>query len=242
MSSELQQLEQALQQPHRSSRGSVAMMIIAALALIGSLVYSATRLAPLERDIAKKKAQIASFDQRLALLKASEAQLQQQISTATAQLADLRHNIEQLYAVKVSAENTVFELKATALATGQNANGRPIYDFSVFINAAETTLQSIKQVTYLFDHATFRQREQTTVAVQDQFRVGYTGWGCLTKVTATVAYHSGERTTMDFNMCRSLGPMWQGQGCAEDDKVVKRVSKNPPAGTDCVRNWPATQQ
>lgn len=238
MSSELQQLEQALQQLNRSSRGSILMMLIAALALIGSLVYSATRLAPLERDIAEKKAQIAGFDQRLATLKASEQQLQEHIQQATAQLTSLRHNIEQLYAVKVSAENTVFELKATALATGQNSNGRPIYDFGVFINAPETTLNSIKQVTYLFDHVTFRQREQITMAAEQQFKVGYKGWGCLTKVTATVAYHSGEQTRMDFNMCRSLGPMWQGQACAEDEEVVKRVSKIPSPGADCVRTLP----
>ncbi len=234
MSKELEQLEQAVQQLGRNSRGSIVMILIGACSLIGSLVYSATRLAPLEREIAQKQQQIAGFDQRLQQLSVSEAQLQQNIATATAQLAELRNNIEQLYAVKVSADNTVFELKATALASGQTAAGRPIYDFAIFINAPENTLKSIDKVTYLFDHPTFRQREQTTTTPESQFRVGYRGWGCLTKVTATVQYGSGEQTKMDFNMCKSLGPMWAGQACGDDDTVTEKVSKLPSAAEGCA--------
>lgn len=234
MSSELQQLEQSLQQLSRNSRGSIVMTLIGACALVGSLVYSATRLAPLEREIADKRQQIAGFDQRLAQLSASEAALQQQITEASARLAELRQNIEQLYAVKVSADNTVFELKATALATGFSANQQPIYDFSIFVNAPAAALDSIKQVSYLFDHATFRRREQTTTSTAEQFRVAYTGWGCLTNVTTTVLYHSGEQTVLDFNMCRSLGPMWLGNACDDNNERVVKVEKNARVSRDCI--------
>jgi prefoldin subunit 5 len=234
MSSELQQLEQSLQQLSRNSRGSIIMILIGACALVGSLVYSATRLAPLERDIAAKRQQIAGFDQRLAQLSASEAALQQQITDSSARLAELRQNIEQLYAVKVSADNTVFELKATALATGYSAGPRPIYDFAIFVNAPRTTLNSIKQVSYLFDHATFQRRKQITTEPAEQFRVAYKGWGCLTKVTATVLYQSGEQVVIDFNMCKSLGPMWSDNACTDNAEISEKVSKSPPVSKDCV--------
>ena len=234
MSNELQQLEQSLQQLSRNSRGSIVMVLIGACSLVGSLVYSATRLAPLERDIADKRQQIASFDQRLAELSASEAALQQQITDASSRLAELRQNIEKLYAVKVSSENTVFELKATALATGSSANQQPIYDFSIFVNAPAATLNSIKQVSYLFDHATFRRREQTTTSSAEQFRVAYTGWGCLTNVKTTVLYHSGEQAVLDFNMCRSLGPMWLGNACDDNNERSVKVEKNAQVSRDCI--------
>lgn len=234
MSSEIQQLEQALQQLSRNSRGSIVMTLIGACALVGSLVYSATRLAPLEREIAEKRQNIASFDQRLAELNASEAALQQQITEASARLAELRQNIEQLYAVKVSADNTVFELKATALATGQGTDQRPIYDFSIFVNAPAATLNNIKQVSYLFDHPSFRMREQTIIASAEQFRVGYIGWGCLTNVKTTVLYHSGEQIVIDFNMCKSLGPQWSGNACKTSNAVPEKVQKNSPTQRDCV--------
>ena len=234
---ELQQLDQTLQQLQRNSRGSLFMVLLGAAALLGSLWYSATRLEPLERQIEEKKQQIGTFNQQLAEMELASVALQQQITQAEQQLIALKSNIEQLYAVKVTAENQVFELKATARATGRQIAQGPEYAFTLFINASASTIAGIAQVSYLFEHPSFRQKLQTSRQQADNFSVGYSGWGCLTQVTATVTHQNNSQQQLKFNMCQSLGPQWLGQGCKAGNTVPEKISKQQMAQQDCPVRW-----
>ncbi|MDX1391983.1 MAG: pYEATS domain-containing protein [Rheinheimera sp.] len=246
MNNEVQQLEHTLARLQSGSRISIALMLIGAVALVGSVVYAATRLAPLEREIAQKQQQLDSLDDKIAISRVTEQRLSQQIAEAEQQLSRLKANVEKLYAVKVTAQNHVFELKATAKATGRSTELGPEYDFNVFINAPQDVLTNISQVDYLFAHPTFREKLKRATDVAAQFQVGYRGWGCLTQVTATVHYHTGAEQTLDFNMCKSLGPQWTGSGCYQDasaSELTKRpvtkhsVSKLDKATEDCDITW-----
>jgi hypothetical protein len=227
MSDYLEDVEKTLATLTRSSRQSVTMIVISAVVLLGSIVYSATRLAPLEREIQTKKEEIAS-------LEVTERKMEESVNAARLELANLRGNIEKLYAVRVTEENTIFELRASSRATDRTSDQGPLYQFDVFINGSQSTLESINRVTYVFDHPTFRSKKQTSSDASNNFKVGYLGWGCLTSVTAQLQFHSGEQSEMKFNMCKSLGPQWWNdrsdknavpEGGAE---AIEKVSRKRP--------------
>jgi hypothetical protein len=187
----------------KSSQVSLIMVILGALALIGSIIYSATRLAPLEEEISQKSVQIEK-------LAATEREYLNKTQIAKTQYEQLKTNIEKLYAVKVTANNNVYELKATAKASGPITNNLPRYDFSIFINTSKTTLTKIRNVTYLFDHPSFEEKIFVSENAAERFMISYQGWGCLTRVSATIELIDGESQQIDFNMCQSLGPQWIG--------------------------------
>lgn len=159
-------LEATFSQLKRSSQTSLTMVVIGALCLIGSLVYSATRLAPLEEEIKQKSAHISELADR-------EADLENQIVAATTEYEALRKNIEKLYAVKVTSENLVYEVKATAKATGDKIGNNPAYNFALYVNAPTATLNKIEKVTYYFDHDTFTNKTKVSTDRVAGFRVGY---------------------------------------------------------------------
>ena len=221
MNDYLEDVERTLAQLTRSSRVSVTMIILSAVLLLGSVVYSATRLAPLEREVAAKRDEIAA-------LEATKRLREREVAEAEQRLANLRGNIENLYAVRLTEGDRVFELRASARATDRTSAQGPLYDFSVFINADRSTVDSIESVTYLFDHPTFRRKTQTSTDPSDNFKVGYLGWGCLTNVTAKVQFESGEQSDIKFNMCQSLGPQWWQEKDIEEPSI-------PEGGDDVVR-------
>lgn len=194
--------EEVLHQLARHSRSSLIFVVIGAIFLVGSVYYSATRLSPLEDEIGRKRAEI----NRLA---GEEAAQRQRLQDMQRQYETLKASAEQLYAVRVTPENKVYELKATAQATGEKyGDGKPVYNFAVYVKSPEATLAGISSVRYRFDHATFRQKEYVAKNRAERFAVSYTGWGCLSKVAVTVKLADGTEQEFDFNMCRSLGPQW----------------------------------
>lgn len=194
--------EEVLHQLARHSRSSLIFVVIGAVFLVGSVYYSATRLSPLEAEIGRKRAEINRLAQEETAQRQRLADMQRQYET-------LKASTEQLYAVRVTPGNAVYELKATAQATGEKyRDGKPIYNFSVYVKSPQSTLESIRSVHYRFDHDTFRQKEYVSKNRAERFAVSYTGWGCLGKVDVTVSLVDGTEQEFDFNMCRSLGPQW----------------------------------
>ena len=128
---------------------------------------------------------------------------------------NLKKNVEQLYSVRVTPENLVYELKATAKATGRiNSAGKTTYNFSIYINAPEESLNQIEKVHYFFDHPSFSNQHFDIFDKDTAFSVTWIGWGCLFKLPITVHLKDGTQQAIDFNMCKNLG--WN----------VERKSKN----------------
>lgn len=142
-------------------------------------------------------------------LETRQEALQKNIGQAQREYAALKLNIEKLYSVRVTSENGVYELKATALATGRNLNHGSEYKFTIFINSPSETLSTISRVLYEFRHPTFTEQQQYASNSKDRFSTSYVGWGCLTSVQVTVELKDGAKHAFDFNMCKSLGPQWE---------------------------------
>jgi hypothetical protein len=194
----------SLEQLRFHSTASLTLVLLGAGFMAFSVYYGASRLAPLEAELAAKRAEIAQLEQDVDARRTTIAELQRTYDT-------LKANTEALYSVRVTPSNRVYEVKAVAIATGQVlADGKPTYRFNLLINSPVEVLEEIGHVTYRMDHPTFRQREYVSEDRAKRFAAGYTGWGCLTRVGVTVSLASGEKHDFDFDMCRSLGPEWGG--------------------------------
>jgi hypothetical protein len=192
-----EQVEQVFSELKRSSRVSVVMVVLGTLFLIASVSYSALRLRPLETKLTEKREELARVEQEL-------GQRKQEYET-------LKASVEQLYSVRVTPSNEVYQVKATARATGKATTTTPPapeYEFKIFINSAPDVLSNIEEVQYEFNHPTFKVHLFIARDKTDRFAMSYIGWGCLTSVGVKVILKDGTSHTFDFNMCRSLGPQW----------------------------------
>jgi len=79
----------------RQSQVSLVLVLLGAAFLLFSVYYSASRLTPLENEIASKRLELAKLQQEEAAYKARIAELQ-------ASYGRLRANAESLYSVKVT--------------------------------------------------------------------------------------------------------------------------------------------
>ena len=129
------------------------------------------------------------------------------IEQAKREHKELKQNIEKLYSVKVTPQSQVYELKATAKATGKIfPSGKPEYQFRVYVNSPPELLQNIVKVTYDFNHESFgEEKHQEATDPTRRFDTRYSGYGCLTSVTVKVFLRDGTEQSMDFNMCKSIG-------------------------------------
>lgn len=197
------EIQSSIASLRQGSRASLVLVLTGTAFLAFSLYYSASRLTPLEREVSVKKQQIAA-------LAAEEEKQRARLEDAKKAFETLRASTESLYSVRVTPSNQVYELKATAIATGRKLSlGRPEYQFKLFINSPRETLTSIARVTYRMEHETFKQRDYVSDDPASQFASGYVGWGCLSSVKVIVQLKDGTSQDFDFNMCRSLGPQWQ---------------------------------
>lgn len=211
------EVAETLSQLTTSSRASLIMVAVGVITLGASVYYSFTRLEPLEDEIAKKRGQVAQ-------LNAQAVDAQRMVDRARQEYAELKQSIEQLYAVRVTNSNTVYEVKSTARATGRNTSSGPEYKFTVLINAPAEVLRAIRSVEYTFDHSTFSERKVIADRASDQFAYSYVGWGCLTRVGVNVFLNDGTSQPFNFNMCRSLGPSWGGSGDGRTADVPSKYS------------------
>src|SRR3546814_2542258 len=103
-------------------------MLVGVLFLLGSVYYAATRLRPLEQQVAKKKADV----ERLA---AEEAAAKQRIVPLQHDYATRKARTEQPYAERVTTGKQVNEPKATAQATGRTASARPKHRIGIHVKS-----------------------------------------------------------------------------------------------------------
>ncbi len=180
----------------------VALVLLGAVALV-FLGYSISAKATEYRQL---KVTATTAERDLAGIKEQTAEGRAALAKIEAEYATLKANTEKLYAVNVMPSNQVYAVKASAKATGRKtARGKPLYDFSAYIDAPTEVLDEIANVTYTFKDATFAQPNQTRTNAEDFFRVSYNGWGCLPSVGVAVLLKNGTKHSFNFDMCRSIG-------------------------------------
>jgi len=98
-----------------------------------------------------------------------------------------------------------FQVRASRQETGRRIAGTdlPSYRFATWVEGPPEAMQEIVSVEYEFNHPTFKDKVQIGRDRNSGFRVGYTGWGCLSIVTVRFKLldSNAEPPHLDFDMC-----------------------------------------
>jgi hypothetical protein len=202
------QIEKTLMSVQSSSRTAVAMVVIGVVFVGTMVVFTGMKVreaARLQTKIEDRRDELKAVAQEIDDSRAAVDALKGELAARQAEFESLKANVEGLYAVHVTDANQVFEVKATAQATGKRTAKGPEFQFAAFINATPETLASIRQVTYRFPHDSFRDPVRVVKDRASAFRVEYTGWGCLPDVVVNIHLVDGSTRNMVFDMCKSLG-------------------------------------
>ena len=188
---------------HEHYQSKFKKLVLAQIALV---VVATVALLYISSQVNREMKIYAEMQQKNEKLRAEQEQLKADFEKEKKNYESLQDNIKKLYATAITAENEVFELQATAKATGTvSRSNESQYDFKIFINTSESLLEKIEKVVYHFNHPTFPVKEQESVNKADRFSVGYKGWGCLANMEVEI--HLADKTVqkMNFNMCKSIG-------------------------------------
>ena len=96
---------------------------------------------PLEKQVQEKRAEIDSLRTQAQIETDKFQQERQEYTT-------LKASIEHLYSTRVAPGNHVYEIRATAKATGKQIDHGPEYKFTIFLNTSAGALKEIKEVHY----------------------------------------------------------------------------------------------
>lgn len=109
---------------------------------------------------------------------------------------DPAHLIAQLH-VRASRQETGRKIAGTEL---------PSFRFAAWVEGPPEALREIESVEYQFNHPTFKDKAPISRDRDTGFRVGYTGWGCLSIVTLTFKLRNSdaEPPHLDFDMCEMI--------------------------------------
>jgi len=205
----------------KSSRRSAFLTAFGALIVLSAFVYSAYQLSELDERIAEKQAviedkarEIETAEQRLQELHNIEGSLDLQIKVLRNQkdslLGEFRRLSEKSHAQIASLPPTPIETlvipRADTVPIGhQTSDGRELREYSLWVEVPDNRISELAEVSYFFNHPTFREKVQRSSNAIDGFRVKYIGWGCLYRIVITLVLENGQRHEIDFNMCQALG-------------------------------------
>ena len=226
---------QQLDRLAKNSRRSGYLTLTGATIVLLAFFYSGYQLSALNKEISEKQSvidsktrQINTIDQRLVFLAEKEASLNQQIEVLRSQrddlLADMRaigtEQASRMAAVSSGQSNRAIQFepddflpiasvvnpRADARPSGnRTANGRPIRNYTIWLEVPASRRQEIAEVIYYFNHPTFPNKIQRSSNATNNYLVGYRGWGCLYRIAITLVLTDGEKKQLDFNMCKALG-------------------------------------
>lgn len=204
------QIDDTVQKRQRVRRIAAYWLFFLVLSVGGGLLISITL------QIQRKLQDATELDRRLVALRAEEVDLRTKVEDQRKALATLTRTAEEIYGVRVTAGNQVYQLRATAKPLRKRSTAGSLFDFSIFINSSDETLDRIQRVIYTMDHPTFANPTMISNDRGNRFAVTYVGWGCLNKVGVAVELKpttdpkvpsgpSVETHKFEFNMCESLG-------------------------------------
>jgi hypothetical protein len=189
------------------------MQVLLILLTIGVYAYVWRGLKPLFAQREALKADIKNLTAEKATLIESNKTLRSEAKTYHTALNEVRKEVDvsggkQLQEkVRQIAPLSEIRIRAAAEKTDKvGQNGSPIYNFSLWVEGPPSAMSRIGRVDYRFNHPTFRMPIVESTTRENQFRVGYTGWGCLSSVIVTITDPTeGITQTVDFDMCSALG-------------------------------------
>ncbi len=88
--------------------------------------------------------------------------------------------------------------------TSTNNGSLPLFTFYLHLKTIDSVKSSISSVDYFFNHPTFRKKHQVSKDSASDFKISYTGWGCLDTVTIAITKKNKSTDTIYFRMCNNL--------------------------------------
>ena len=82
---------------------------------------------------------------------------------------------------------------------------RQLYDFSIWVNSSNYTLDKISKVSYHFLQGETLQKVREGDNPSNGFLISYRGWGCFPLMRIVVTYKDGTTEDMYFDACEALG-------------------------------------
>jgi hypothetical protein len=190
---------------------AIAVLFIATVAALWSAWNQRNEAVRLREQadlaaVTERAAKEEAEQQRQRAEKAVEM-IQRSLVIRQAALSGSKQNLQQL--LKSLDRTTNIRFRASERYLGyENESGKKVYQFGLF--PEQTTLptgqDAVAFITYLADHPTFHNALMIAGPERD-FRVTYTGWGCLIRIIALVEYKNPAKTptVTEFDMCKDLG-------------------------------------
>lgn len=88
--------------------------------------------------------------------------------------------------------------KATSTKIGK------YYNFKIWLDIPANQQRKINEVTYFFNHSSFKNPKVVVKSPSSSFNTGYTGWGCLGVMPITITFNDGKEETIVFKMCEYI--------------------------------------
>lgn len=88
--------------------------------------------------------------------------------------------------------------KATSTKTGK------YYNFKIWLDIPANKLRKISNVTYFFNHSSFRNPKVVVDSPNNSFMTEYIGWGCLDNMPIMITFNNGKEETIIFKMCEHI--------------------------------------
>lgn len=102
-------------------------------------------------------------------------------------------------------EYDITEVEIEPVVTAYSTDKADKYKFRIELRGIDQISDRITKVVYDRNHDSFKQPQMTSVDAEHDFRVEYTGWGCLRNVIVTIYFDDGSEQSFELDMCVYLG-------------------------------------
>jgi len=229
----------------KKSNRAALVSLVGALILLGAIVVSALSLSRLEAEAKDRRAELASLEavtekqrDRAQQARAEAERVQKELEEGRLELAALEKEKQSLTYQWEVASRTLGEQRTLTREIGENQRRElplsllveprteavPLsenrFEFRLWLEVPEERRSALEKVTYVFNHPTFPEPEQTSTDAARGFPVSYVGWGALSRVIIRLHEKGGKTEEIAFNMHEAIN---------KTSRVPVREKGMPPA-------------
>lgn len=182
----------------RSKQGARISAVGFILVLV-SFIYGSYQLNEIHEQVQAKTLELQNKRAQLLKLDSTLTHQNKEIEAKQILVDNLISEINQLKDPTITPSSS-----ATAIPGLKDSKNRQVYDFTVWVNSSNKTLNQIEKVAYEFGHGTFILTTRESSERSNGFLVSYRGWGCLSVVKIVITFNDGSQEHQYFEMCRDL--------------------------------------
>jgi pYEATS domain-containing protein involved in immunity len=112
---------------------------------------------------------------------------------------------------KYAAANIEIRSTASPLASTEVRPER-LFEWRIWVAGIDEMLPDLTEIYYSFDHPSFDGHIEQSTRASNSFQIRYRGWGCVSKVTATLVFKDSSRLAKSFDQCSVMPRGTPGKG------------------------------